>query len=126
MEIEACKKEILALEEKRYQAMLNEDFAVLNTLLADTLVYTHSSAEVDTKASYLDGLRTKKFVYKTAERPVENVQIYGDTAIVSGELRMDILSRGTPRVVHSRYIDVWFKGTNGWQMVGWQSTPILA
>jgi hypothetical protein len=46
------------------------------------------------------------------ERPVENMQVYGDnTVVVTG---------------NSRYTDVWVKGPKGWQMVVWQSTPIPA
>lgn len=126
MSTDAIKNEILALEEKRYLAMIALDYAALETLLADSLVYTHSSAALDTKASYFQGMRDGKFVYKTSKRTGETVQVYGDTAIVTGEVRLDILSKGTPRVVQSRFIDVWHKGAKGWQMVAWQSTPLPA
>ena len=126
MSNDAVVNEIRALEEKRYKAMIDQDFPALEALLADTLVYTHSSAAVDTKASYIDGIRDKKFVYLTSKRPVENIQVYGDVAIVTGEVRLDLLSKGTPRVITSRFIDVWHKGAKGWQMVAWQSTPIPA
>lgn len=118
--------DILALEEQRYKAMIAMDFDGLAALLGDNLVYTHSSASVDTKASYIQGIRDGKFVYKTSRRTGEAVQLYGDTAVVTGEVRLDILSKGTPRVVNSRFIDVWHKGAAGWQMVAWQSTPIPA
>lgn len=118
--------DILALEEQRYKAMIAMDFDGLAALLGDNLVYTHSSASVDTKASYIQGIRDGKFVYKTSRRTGEAVQLYGDTAIVTGEVRLDILSKGAPRVVNSRFIDVWHKGAAGWQMVAWQSTPIPA
>ena len=118
--------DILALEEQRYKAMIAMDFDGLAALLGDNLVYTHSSASVDTKASYIQGIRDGKFVYKTSRRTGEAVQLYADTAVVTGEVRLDILSKGTPRVVNSRFIDVWHKGAAGWQMVAWQSTPIPA
>ena len=31
---------------------------------------------------------------------------------------------GKPKIMNSRYSDVWVKGAKGWQMVAWQSTPI--
>ncbi len=126
MDAETVKNEIRALEEKRYQAMIALDYAGLEALLADSLVYTHSSAAVDTKASYIQGMRDGKFIYKTSRRAVEDVQVCGDTAIVTGEVRLDILARGTPRMIHARFIDVWNKGAKGWQMVAWQSTSIPA
>src|SRR5262245_52458015 len=53
---EAVKK----LEIERFQAQEKNDFAALERLLADDLVYTHSSAAVDTKAGYIDALKSGK------------------------------------------------------------------
>ena len=41
-------KEILALEDKRYAAMCSGDFAALEAMLHDELLYTHSSGLTDT------------------------------------------------------------------------------
>ena len=123
---EAITREIQALEDRRYQAMIEGDLAALDVLLGDGLVYTHSSSVVDGKASYLEALRAKKFVYRKVERPVENIQVHGDTAVVTGEVRLDVLLEGNPRALRSRFLNVWTKGPKGWQMVAWQSTPIPA
>ena len=119
-------REIRALEDRRYQAMIEGDLATLDALLGDGLVYTHSSSVVDGKASYLEALRAKKFVYRKVERPVENIQVHGDTAVVTGEVRLDVLLEGNPRALRSRFLNVWTKGPKGWQMVAWQSTPVPA
>ena len=31
---------------------------------------------------------------------------------------------GKPKLLNSRYTNVWVKGLKGWRMVVWQSTPI--
>ena len=49
----ADAKEILALEERRYAAMLAADMGALEPLVHEDLVYTHSSGVVDGKASWL-------------------------------------------------------------------------
>jgi hypothetical protein len=114
------------LENRRFRAMCERDAATLEELLADGLIYTHSSASVDTKASYIAGIRSKKWEYKKVERPVEEIRIYGDCAVVSGEARIEAIVGGNPRTIHNRYLDVWVRGTKGWQMAAWQSTPIPA
>ena len=123
---DAITREIRALEDRRYKAMIEGDLATLDALLGDGLVYTHSSSAVDGKASYLEALRAKKFVYRKVERPVENIQVHGDTAVVTGEVRLDVLLEGNPRALTSRFLNVWTKGPKGWQMVAWQSTPVPA
>jgi ketosteroid isomerase-like protein len=114
--------EVRKLEDERFKAMAAGDVAALERLLGDGLVYTHSSASVDTKASLIDGIRTKKFTYQGFERPVEEIHVYGDSAVVGGHARIDL---GT-RQLNVRYTAVWAKQGGEWRFVAWQSTPIPA
>ena len=120
------KDTIRLLESRRYRAMCEADAKTLEELLADSLVYTHSYGGADTKASYLDGIRSKKWVYQEVERPIEDIQVHGDCAIVTGQVRIQLLSGGQPKKLNSRFTNVWVKGKEGWQMVAWQSTPLPA
>jgi len=120
------KENIRQLEDRRYRAMCDADAAALDTLLADTLVYTHSYGGADSKASYLDGIRSKMWLYRKIERPEENIQMHGDCAVITGRVRIELLSEGKPKTLNSAFTNVWIKGAKGWQMVAWQSTPLAA
>jgi ketosteroid isomerase-like protein len=120
------RETIRLLESRRYRAMCEADADTLAQLLADSLVYTHSYGGADTKASYLDGIRSKKWVYRSIERPVEDIQVHGDCAVVTGQVRIELLSDGKPKTLNSRFTNVWVKGAKGWQMLAWQSTPLPA
>lgn len=120
------KGAIRRLEDERFRAMCEGDVATLNRLLADSLVYTHSYGGADSKASYLDGIRAKKWQYRKIERPKEDIQLHGDCAVVTGQVRIELLSEGKPKTLNSAYTNVWIKGPKGWQMVAWQSTPLPA
>jgi len=120
------KETIRLLESKRYRAMCEADAKTLDELLADSLVYTHSYGGADSKASYLDGIRSKKWQYQAVERPIEDIQVHGDCAVVTGQVRIQLLSGGQPKKLNSRFTNVWVKGKQGWQMVAWQSTPLPA
>jgi len=120
------KDTIRLLESRRYRAMCEADAKTLEELLADSLVYTHSYGGADSKASYLDGIRSKKWQYQAVERPIEDIQVHGDCAVVTGQVRIELLSSGQPKKLNSRFTNVWVKGKQGWQMVAWQSTPLPA
>jgi len=120
------KDTIRLLESRRYTAMCEADAKTLEELLADSLVYTHSYGGADSKASYLDGIRSKKWIYQAVERPIEDIQVHGDCAVVTGQVRIQLLSGGQPKKLNSRFTNVWVKGKEGWQMVAWQSTPLPA
>lgn len=112
------------LEDRRYRAMCDMDLATLEALLSDSLVYTHSSASTDSKTSYMEAFRSGKWAYKSVSRPVEDIQVHGDCAVVTGRAEIEVVVEGKARQLNSRYIDVWINGARGWQMVAWQSTPI--
>ena len=119
-----AKDTIRQLEDRRFRAMCEADAATLDQLLADTLVYTHSYGGADSKASYLEGIRAKKWVYRQIQRPKEDIQVHGDCAVVTGQVRIELLSDGKPKTLNSAYTNDWIKGPKGWQMVAWQSTPL--
>ena len=121
---DAIKAEIKRLEDHRFQAMIDSDFDTLDKLLGDDLIYTHSTAQSDTRTEYLALCKKGVFKYLKIERPIENIQVYGDTAVVTGNVKMDAIVEGKPKLLNSRYTDVWIKGMKGWQMVVWQSTSI--
>ena len=114
---------IRKLEDRRYQAMCEGDIATLEKLLADSLVYTHSYGGADSKASYLAGVRSKRWQYRKVERPVEDIQVFGDCALVTGHVRIDLIADGAPKMLESRFTNVWIRRGGAWQMVAWQSTP---
>jgi len=120
------RQAIRELESRRYRAMIEADITALGALLADTMIYTHSNATTDTKASYIAGVKAGKWKYRRIERPVEDIQVHGDCAVVTGQVTIDILIDGQAKTLNSRYTDVWIKGAKGWQMTAWESTPIPA
>ena len=103
------KEQVHELEEQRYRAMLSADLATLDRLLDDGLTYTHSSGVVDTKASYLAGVRDKVWEYKNISRENERVVARGSCALVFCRLRIDVCVRGTPKKVDSNALAVWIQ-----------------
>ena len=118
--------EILALEDKRYAAMTTNDLAALEALFHDEMIYTHSSAVVDTKASYLEALRSGKTRYKTAKRFEEKVRFAGDTALVTGRAEFEVELNGAPKTLRLRFLNVWTRTPAGWKFIAWQSCSLPA
>ena len=70
---------VIELDRKRMQAMAAKDIATLDSLLADDLVYTHSSARLDTKQSLIVGMTSGSTVYTSLEPSDVKAQDFGDT-----------------------------------------------
>ena len=105
-------------------ASANKDFDTLNQLIADDLIYTHSSARIDTKASLIGAMQSGSTVY-TSMAPSDVVaQDLGDTVVLTGVCAISVVSGGKPNSFKVRFIDVYAKRPSGWQMVIWQSTRL--
>jgi hypothetical protein len=112
------------LEEQRYRAMLAADLVTLDRLLDDGLTYTHSSGVVDTKASYLAGIRDKVWEYKTIARENERVVVRSNTALVFCRLRIDLLVRGAPKKVESNALAVWVRDRGQCRLLAVHSSSV--
>ncbi len=119
-------REIEARDAARTKATIGGDVAALADFFADSLRYTHSSASVDTKAGYLDNLRNGVYRYQGFTDLGREFQVHGDTALVYGDVQIDVVVKGTPKKVMSRYLAVWMRQGGVWRMAAWQSTPIPA
>ena len=115
--------DIAALEDRRVAATVAADVATLEEVLADDLIYTHSSASVDTKTVYIDKLRSGSLSYISIERGPADIRIWGDTATVTGQAVLQISAEGNARQINISYLNVWVPIDGRWQMVAWQSTP---
>lgn len=114
------EQDVRSHEDRRFAAMVAGDSAALDQLLGDDLIYTHSSASLDSKASLVDGIKTGKFAYRNITRQDEKIRLYGESAVVTGRAVIELAAR----TLNVRYVDVWVKRGSGWQMVAWQSTLI--
>ncbi len=116
--------EVLGADAERYKAMENRDLATLSRYLGDDLIYTHSSALVDSKDSYVESLRSGKVVYKQTRRSDLRVSPYGCTAVLTGRGDFSVTVDGKDIEVQLRFTNVWVKNPEGWQMVAWEATRI--
>jgi ketosteroid isomerase-like protein len=119
-----AQDEVSKLEEQRCAAMTSGDLAALEKLLADTLTYTHSSAVVDDKESYIESIRSGRVQYLSVERFETRSWVYGNTIVTVGRARIDVKVGGVEKNLNMRYCNAWVKTAKGWQFALWQSTPI--
>jgi ketosteroid isomerase-like protein len=119
----SSEKEILGLEDKRFAAMIARDFAALDKLVHDQLLYTHSSGLTDTKASWLDSMKSGKTKYKSANCSERKARFFGDVALVTGKAAIEAEIGGQARSLKLIFLNAWTRTPQGWQFVAWQSCP---
>jgi ketosteroid isomerase-like protein len=110
---EAVRQAVEALR----KAILTQDKAMLETLTAEQLSYSHSDARVEDKAKFIDGNMTRKGTIKSIEFPELSVAIVGNNAIVRhlwvSESELD------GKITNTRIgvLQVWQKQDSGWKLL---------
>ena len=115
---------IIDLDKKRMTAMAQKNIATLKTLLSDDLVYTHSTARLDTKQSLIGNMESGSTVYTAVEPSDVKAQDLGDAVVLTGTCRISVMSQGRPNSFSVRFTDVYANKGGQWQMVAWQSTRL--
>ena len=119
----STEKDILALEDRRLAAMIAKDFGALEALVHEQLLYTHSSGITDTKASWLESMKSGKVKYKSATGVDRKVRVINDMALISGMAHIEADIGGQPRTLRLLFLNAWAKTPQGWKFVAWQSCP---
>jgi ketosteroid isomerase-like protein len=116
--------DVIAADDRRFQAMVKQDWAALDGSLADDLVYVHSTARVESKKEHLGNLRAGKPNYRGASPRERTVRMKGDVGIVNGVSDMHVENAGKEQRFTIRYLAVYAKTGGRWQMTAWQSTKV--
>lgn len=122
----AAAQEVEKLERERFAAQVSKDYAFLEKVFADDLIYTHSNGKQNGKMDYIQTIRDGKSVYDKIDVENINVRAYNDgtAAVVNGQIVIYQPNKpdGTPNVAHIKYVTTQIKDPKkGWQVVLWQS-----
>ncbi|MBF9221793.1 nuclear transport factor 2 family protein [Hymenobacter ruricola] len=122
----ATVKEVEALERQRFEAQVKKDYAFLEKVFADDLVYTHGSGLQNTKSEYIQSIKDGKSQYGKIDVDALNVRLYNDdkTAVVNGTIRITSPPQpdGSTSVARIKYVVTQIKDKKkGWQVVLWQA-----
>ena len=117
------EQDILALEDRRYEAVLRADFEAFADLCHEELVYAHSNGERDDLGSYMEKCRQGVYIYHRIDHPVEQVKIIGNVGLVMGEMQADLTIKGTHTSLDNTALAVWVRDGSSWKLLAYQPTP---
>ena len=115
---------IIALDKERMQAMADKNIVKLNNLLCNDLIYTHSSARLDSKQSLIAGMESGATVYTAVEPSDVVAQDLGNVVVLTGIAQISVVLNGAPNEFGVRFTDVYQNQNGTWRMVAWQSTKL--
>jgi hypothetical protein len=115
--------EILAkADDNRVQSIINGDASGMRNSFSSELRYAHSNGIIDTRDSFIDGVRSKKmqyheFVYRERNFTFPSPGI----ALMTGRARTRVTIATGEVDAELGFLAVWREEKDGWRFLAWQS-----
>jgi len=121
-----AEQAILAAHDKRIALTIAGDLAALSAMMTDDLTYTHSNGVEESKAEFLEALKSGKYVYREITPRDRRVRVHGDAAVVSGPCHVVIEPGGKRTEIDLYFTELYVKEAGQWRMALWHSTRLPA
>ena len=123
----SAQDEVLAADQARADALIHQDYAALDKVMADDMIYCHASGHVDTKASYIAAMHAGTLQYFSMESKDMHARVNGNIAVLNGQSAVKVRN-GSPDVhnLNLQVTAVYEKRDGRWQLISFQSTNLPA
>jgi ketosteroid isomerase-like protein len=115
---------IIAAQDARFAAMVKGDAAYLETALAPSLTYHHSSGAAQNKTEFMAAMKAGALKYKALDIVERKVRRVGAIAIITGIFRLQATNNGEVIDTKARFTDVYENDHGHWVQLAWQNTRI--
>ena len=106
--------------------MLENDNGVLSALLDPRLQFHHATGVVDAKDAYMAKMAAGRIQYVGISWSEEKVIVLADNAaVLTGRMSTNVRVEGLDKALVNRVATVWSLNDGAWQMVVFQSTPMV-
>ncbi|MHA3684792.1 YybH family protein [Leucobacter sp. HY1910] len=120
----AQRAELLEVERRRQQALIDGDLETLRDIFDDSIVHVHAPGVVQNKTELLEHVEVRR-PYLEMTRGELTLRVAGDTAIITGALTNRMRAPGGgERTLSGPVTQVLVRGDDGaWRFVSFHMTP---
>jgi hypothetical protein len=113
---------ILSLENAWNGAEVHHDVRSLDMLIADSFVYTDADGTFLNRSQWLARVKTETEQYQQLTNSGMIVFVYDNAAVVTGEYKEKLESKGKMMERSGRFTDTWIRRNAEWKCVASQAT----
>lgn len=117
---------VIGRENAFYAAQTASDVEALDELMSDDMTtFAHATGVVDTKESYLAGVRDGRYAHGPITRLSGQVRIFGDVAVSNSVIDLTAKPAGAPpRTFRFQQLMVWKQEAGAWRLFLRQATRL--
>ena len=118
-----AQDEVLDLERAWGDALVHNDAALIDRIVAYAMIGTDPAGHRWNKAEYIESVKSGAFKIESFELAEMNVHVYGDTAVATGRSVLNKHSKSGFAPGAAVFTDTYVRRNGCWQCVAWQSAP---
>jgi ketosteroid isomerase-like protein len=111
------ESKLVVLERLWNEAQVDRDSASLDALVAERFINTEYDGEVSDKTKFLSDIKDPLFNPTVASIQNVKVNLFGETAVITGVYRTKGTYQGKPYDHLGRFTDTWISENGKWQCV---------
>lgn len=119
-----AESEVRVAESQRFEAMLRQDATALDTLLDADLTYVHTGGDLETKAQFVEVIRSKKLIYESIAPSEVRVRVHDGFALATGRSQMRVRNATGVSSFGIRFTEVYVRRAGRWLLTGWEATRL--
>lgn len=114
---------VRAADDERIAATIAADPVRLDAIYSDQLHYAHSNGVIDTKASFVESLTSRRSVYESVEYLQRDFIAVGPgIMLMTGRARIRAGNASQRNLLDLNFLAVWREEGGKWRFFAWQSS----
>jgi hypothetical protein len=119
-----AESEVRLAERQRFDAMMHQDVAALDTLLDDELTYVHTGGELQSRQQFINMIRNRTLVYESIAPSDVHVRVYDGLALATGRSQQRVRNASGVQSFGIRFIEVYVRRDGRWLLTAWEATRL--
>ena len=120
-----AESEVRVAESQRFEAMLKQDAPALDALLDADLTYVHTGGDLQTKAQFVELIRSKKLIYESIAPSEVRVRVHDGLALATGRSQMRVRNATGVSSFGIRFTEVYVRREGRWLLTAWEATRLV-
>jgi ketosteroid isomerase-like protein len=113
-------EQVMRLNDKLMAAEVQPDVAFVESVLTDDYTHTHANGLVQTKAKFLEGIKSRSHAYALLDLSDVHARVYGRTVILEGHVHIKGTNMGKQTGEgHNLFSEVWVQQGGKWRLAQW-------
>ena len=120
-----AESEVRVAERQRFEAMLKQNAPALDTLLDADLTYVHTGGDLETKAQFVELIRSKQLIYESIAPSEVRVRVHDGFALATGRSQMRVRNATGVSSFWIRFTEVYVRRGGRWLLTAWEATKLV-